>query len=123
MEVVFKFHSSQTKLAIKTNHTLAEELKEGANFTFKVGGFLCGVLALITDVGGQHRALMQDEHHGFLKVPIIQKIINMMWFANKSDEGIKYHIWFKPFPLPTLALVLTAVSVVLHHWVVTDVTS
>ena len=123
VEVVFKFHSSQTKSAIKKNCTLAEELKEGTNFAFKVGGFLCGVLALITDVGGQHRALVQDEHCGFLKAPIIQKIINMMWFANKNDEGIKYHIWFKPFPLPALALVLTVVSVMLHHWVVTDVTS
>ena len=39
MEVIFNFHSSQTKLAIKKNHTLAEELKEGANFAFKVGSF------------------------------------------------------------------------------------
>jgi len=55
---------------------------------------------------------MQDEHRGFLKVPIIQKIINTMWFANKNNEGIKHHTWFKPFPLPALALVLTVVSVV-----------
>ena len=63
--------------------------------------------------------LVQDERHGFLKAPIIQKIINMMWFTNKNNEGIKYHAWFKLFPLPALALVLTAVSVVLYHWVVT----
>jgi len=63
---------------------------------------------------GQHRAPIQDKRHGFLKVPIIQKVINTMWFANKNDEGIKHHAHFKPFPLPALALVLTAVSVVLH---------
>ena len=56
---------------------------------------------------------MQDERRGFLKVPIIQKIINTMWFANKNDEGIKHLVCFKPFPLPALALVLTAVSVIL----------
>jgi len=66
-------------------------------------------------VGGQHRALIQDKRRGFLKALIIQKIINTMWFANKNDEGIKQHSSFKPFPLPALALVLTAVSVVLHH--------
>ena len=58
--------------------------------------------------------LVQDDRHGFLKVPIIQKIVNTMWFANKNDEGIKYQTWFKPFPLPALALILTAVSVVFH---------
>ena len=62
--------------------------------------------------------LLQDECHGFLKAPIIQKIINIMWFANKNDEGIKHHTWFKPFPLPTLMLVLSAVSIILDvcHW-------
>jgi len=33
---MFNFHSSQTKSAIKKNHALAEELKEGASFAFKV---------------------------------------------------------------------------------------
>ena len=63
---------------------------------------------------------MQDERRGFLKAPIIQKIINTMWFANKNDEGIKHLVCFKPFPLPALVLVLTAVSVILctHDWVV-----
>ena len=36
MEVMFSFHSSQTKSVIKKHHVLAEELKEGANFAFKV---------------------------------------------------------------------------------------
>ena len=36
VEVMFNFHSSQTKTAIKKNHTLAEELKEGTSFAFKV---------------------------------------------------------------------------------------
>ncbi|KAI6017028.1 hypothetical protein EDC04DRAFT_2539615, partial [Pisolithus marmoratus] len=83
VEVVFGFHSSQSKSAIKKNQSLAEALKEGTNFAFKVS---------------------------FLKVPLIQKIINTMWFANKHDEGIMFPKHFKPFPYPTLMLVLTAVS-------------
>ena len=115
---MFSFHSSQTKSAIKKNRVLAEELKEGANFAFKVcwSPVECAGHCYWC-VGGQHRALIQDERHGFLKAPIIQKVINTMWFSNKNDEGIKNHSWFKLFPLPTLALVLAAVSVVLHHWV------
>ncbi|KIM68371.1 hypothetical protein SCLCIDRAFT_20295 [Scleroderma citrinum Foug A] len=89
------------KSAIKKNCALVEELTEGASFAFKVGDFL---------------ALVQDKHHGFLKAPIIQKIINMMWFANKNDEGIKYHAWFKPFPLPALTLVLTVIECCIDKW-------
>ncbi|KIM65439.1 hypothetical protein SCLCIDRAFT_112751, partial [Scleroderma citrinum Foug A] len=98
VEVMFNFHSSQTKMAIKKNRALAEELKEGANFAFKVW------------------VLLQDERRSFLKVPIIQKIINTMWFANKNDEGIKHHKWFKPFPLPALALVLSAIMCCIDEW-------
>ena len=36
-----------------------------------------------------------------------------MWFANKTDKGIKHHMHFKLFPLPALVLVLAAVGVVL----------
>ncbi|KIK13354.1 hypothetical protein PISMIDRAFT_36635, partial [Pisolithus microcarpus 441] len=75
IEVMFSFHSSQSKSAIKKNRSLAEVLKEGTNFAFKA--------------------------------PLIQKIINTMWFANKHDEGIMFPEHFKPFPYPTLALVLT----------------
>ncbi|KIM60699.1 hypothetical protein SCLCIDRAFT_44377, partial [Scleroderma citrinum Foug A] len=79
VEVMFNFHSSQTKMAIKKNCMLAEELKEGASFAFK-------------------------------------KTVNTMWFANKTDEGIKHHTWFKPFPLPALALVLTAIECCIDEW-------
>ena len=40
VEVMLKFHSSQTKSAIKKNCEMAEELKEGANFAFKVWYFM-----------------------------------------------------------------------------------
>ncbi|KAI6046650.1 hypothetical protein EDC04DRAFT_2597785 [Pisolithus marmoratus] len=83
--VTFGFHSSQSKSAIKKNHLLAEALKEGMNFAFKV--------------------------------PLIQKIINTMWFANKHNKGIMFPKHFKPFPYPTLALVLTAIECCIDEWV------
>ncbi|KAI5994855.1 hypothetical protein EDC04DRAFT_2586138, partial [Pisolithus marmoratus] len=84
VKVIFSFHSSQSKSTIKKNCSLAEVLKEGTNFAFKVMRLSQGTS--------------------------IQKIINTMWFANKHDEGIMFPEHFKPFPYPTLALVLTAVS-------------
>ncbi|KAI5981563.1 hypothetical protein EDD15DRAFT_2379389 [Pisolithus albus] len=91
-------HSSQSKSAIKKNRSLAEALKEGTNFAFK------------------HMAPMEEDRRGFLKAPLIQKIINTMWFANKHDEGVMFPEHFKPFPYPTLALVLTAIECCIDEW-------
>ncbi|KAI6166686.1 hypothetical protein EDD17DRAFT_1855258 [Pisolithus thermaeus] len=90
IKAIFGFHSSQSKSAVKKNQSLAEGLKEGMNFAFK--------------------AL------GFLKAPLIQKIINTMWFVNKHDDSIRFHKHFKPFPYPALALVLTAIECCIDEW-------
>lgn len=36
-----------------------------------------------------------------------------MWFKNKRDEGIIYQDYFKPLPIPSIALILTVVSIVI----------
>ncbi|KAI6023060.1 hypothetical protein PISMIDRAFT_105996, partial [Pisolithus microcarpus 441] len=95
VEAVYSFHSSQSKSAIKKNHALAEELKEGMNFAFKD----------------------EDGQRGFLKAPLIQKIMNMMWFANKHDDGVMFPDHFKPFPHLALALVLTSIECCIDEWV------
>ncbi|KAI6039286.1 hypothetical protein EDC04DRAFT_2603275 [Pisolithus marmoratus] len=61
----------------------------------------------------------EDGHWGFLKAPLIQKkIINMVWFANKHVDRVVFHTYFKPFPYPTLALVLAAMSGWwVHEWI------
>ncbi|KAI6041131.1 hypothetical protein EDC04DRAFT_2527900, partial [Pisolithus marmoratus] len=87
VEAIYGFYSSQSKSAIKKNQTLAEELKEETNFAFK-----------------------EDKCCRFLKAPLIQKITNTMWFANKHDDGMVHPEHFKPFPYPALALVLAGVS-------------
>ncbi|KAI6101925.1 hypothetical protein F5141DRAFT_1008579 [Pisolithus sp. B1] len=94
IEAIFGFHSSQSKSVIKKNWSLAEGLKEGTNFAFKVR---CNcALSLLA--------------------PLIQKIINMMWFANKHDDGVLFHKHYKPFPYPALALVLTAIECCIDEW-------
>ncbi|KAI6097689.1 hypothetical protein EV401DRAFT_2040449 [Pisolithus croceorrhizus] len=99
VKAMFSFHSSQSKNAIKKNWALAEGLKEGTNFAFK------------------HMSPEEDGQHGFLKVPLIQKIINTMWFMNKHDDSVMFHNYFKPFPYPALALVLTAIECCIDEWV------
>jgi hypothetical protein len=40
---------------------------------------------------------------------IIQKVVNLMWFRNKQDEGVVHEENFKPLSIQALALVLSAV--------------
>ncbi|KAI6012380.1 hypothetical protein EDC04DRAFT_2609504 [Pisolithus marmoratus] len=81
------------------NWALVEGLKEGTNFTFK------------------HMSAEEDRHWGFLKAPLIQKIVNTMWFATKHDNGVVFHTYFKPFPYPALALVLVVIECCIDEWV------
>ncbi|KAI6102422.1 hypothetical protein EDD16DRAFT_1479414, partial [Pisolithus croceorrhizus] len=101
VKAMFRFHSSQSRSAIKKNQTLAEGLKEGTNFAFKVWH------SLFAYHNGQR---------GFLKAPLIQKVINTMWFANKHDNGVVFHKHFKPFPYLALALVLAVIECCIDEW-------
>jgi len=47
---------------------------------------------------------------GLYQHPIIQKAVNIAFYANKQDEGVRYPQYFCPFPLTGVALVLTVVS-------------
>lgn len=46
---------------------------------------------------------------GIYQAKILQKVINVMWFRNKQDEGIVHATKFNPLTISALALVLTAV--------------
>ena len=46
---------------------------------------------------------------GIYQAKILQKVINVMWFHNKQDEGIVHATKFNPLTILALALVLTAV--------------
>ena len=47
---------------------------------------------------------------GIYNHPIIQKAVNKIWFNNKRDEGVIYQNYFNPISVPSIALILTAVS-------------
>lgn len=53
---------------------------------------------------------------GIYESPVIQEIINVMWFANKRDKGVVYGSYFKSgIPIVTIALVLTVVCYFLSN--------
>ena len=63
-----------------------------------------------------HFQALSDENgkrKGIYNHPVIQKAVNKMWFKNKRDEGIIYQDYFKPLPIPSIALILTAVSILI----------
>ena len=43
--------------------------------------------------------------------PIIQEVINIMWFRNKDDDGIVFREYFVPIPIEVIGLVLTVVRI------------
>ena len=72
---------------------------------------LCILTSSILIVDFQIHGASVELHKGLYCNKILQKIVNTMWFTNKHDKGIKYPEYFKPFPMPTLALNLTTISV------------
>ncbi|KIJ52823.1 hypothetical protein M422DRAFT_43124 [Sphaerobolus stellatus SS14] len=50
------------------------------------------------------------------RTPILQEIINEMWFSHAYDEGVTFTNDFKPIPLQTIALVLTVVEHLVDCW-------
>ncbi|KAJ7128799.1 hypothetical protein C8R43DRAFT_1134379 [Mycena crocata] len=87
-ELVYGFKTGQNKKVIAFNRKLAEDLKEGSSFAFK------------------HVA----DKKGLYKHRILQMAINVMWFANRRDEGPCHPEFFQPFPVKGLALVLTVIE-------------
>jgi hypothetical protein len=52
-----------------------------------------------------------NRRKGLYKAKIIQKCANVMWFANRKDEGAMYPELFGPiFPRPAFAFILTVVG-------------
>ncbi|KAF8233249.1 hypothetical protein L208DRAFT_1267700, partial [Tricholoma matsutake] len=99
IETFYGFESGHNHKIIVHNHQIAEELKEGHTFIYKI----------------THAKLM--ERKGLYQSKLIQKVVNAMWFRNKQDKGISYSFYFNPFTIPALALVLTAIECCIDEWI------
>lgn len=104
VNLVYGFKTGQNKKTIAFNRKLAEDLKEGSAFAFKV----C--------VHGQRLRYANTsqnvkEKKGLYKNPIFQMVFNAMWFANRKDEGVTHPDLFNPAPVAAFALTLAAVRI------------
>ncbi|KAG1796856.1 hypothetical protein EV424DRAFT_1274860, partial [Suillus variegatus] len=90
----YGFQASNSMEVIRSNQDLVESLKMGSVFVFK----------------------NPSSKSGIYKTKLLQQGINVMWFLNRSDEGIIYHKYFNPMPVKTIALVLTMIECCINEW-------
>jgi hypothetical protein len=118
VEGLYGFNSGHGRKAIAANRKLAEELKRERGFIYKVYvSFLLRMCfnCLIIKTISINSETDEPERKGMYLHPIIQKAVNVMWFQNKRDEGVQFTEMFKPFPIPAIAFVLTAVRIIYIH--------
>jgi len=48
-----------------------------------------------------------DTRKGLFENPVLQRTINNQWFGDAHAEGVVFHLYYNPMPLPTMALVFT----------------
>ncbi|KAF5369575.1 hypothetical protein D9758_002484 [Tetrapyrgos nigripes] len=94
VDIAYGFETSRKDSIIKENRDLAYQLKSSLAFTYR----------------------RPEERKGLYQHRIILKIVNMVWFKNITDEGVRY-TEYNPFPLHGLALVLTAVECAIDEWI------
>ncbi|KAG2356708.1 hypothetical protein BDR07DRAFT_1533977, partial [Suillus spraguei] len=73
----YGFQASNSMEVIRKNRDLAESLKSSLAFVFKDWSLKLGIY----------------------KIELLQEGINLMWFMNRTDEGIVYHKYFNPMPV------------------------
>lgn len=54
-----------------------------------------------------------EARSGFAQHKIISEILHEVWFMNKTALGVEFANYFKPISLATLALIFSAVRVLL----------
>ncbi|KAI0287572.1 hypothetical protein BC826DRAFT_1117581 [Russula brevipes] len=100
----YEFRTSQSSKSREYNLKRAAALKDDLNFTYKSLKF-CQPDGLVA------------ERKGLYQNVIIQKAVNIIWFAHRRDEGVEFPGYFHPFPLNAIALVLTAIECGIDEWI------
>jgi len=96
----YGFNTSRAPDIIGQNVNLARALITKATFIYRV--FKIG------DHG--YRPRYPYRH------PIIQTVVNILWFQDKDDVGVVFHEYFDPIPLKVIALVAAVVECCIDGW-------
>jgi Domain of unknown function (DUF6532) len=109
----YKIDSQGSKREIRD---VVEQLLEGGRFIYKVCGIALFHFLITTnhndDLHFYKRWQDSATKKGIFRAPLIQTIINKVWFKNREDDGV-IHPEFsenEALPLATIAFVLTVVS-------------
>lgn len=97
VESLYGFDTSRAPDSISRNAGLAQALLTNMAFIYREPNFGA------------------TPHHPY-RHPIIQKAINMLWFHSNDGDGIVFHEFFTPIPIPTIALILTVIECCISEW-------
>ncbi|KAF8506130.1 hypothetical protein JB92DRAFT_2964787 [Gautieria morchelliformis] len=66
----------------------------------------------------KHTLVYRDHEarKGLFETPCLIHILQTQWFADPHDEGVAFHLYFNPIPLPTMALVFMAIENCIDEW-------
>ncbi|KAF8488237.1 hypothetical protein JB92DRAFT_3017747 [Gautieria morchelliformis] len=66
----------------------------------------------------KHTLVYRDHEarKGLFETPCLIHILQTQWFSDPHDEGVAFHLYFNPIPLPTMALVFTAIENCIDEW-------
>ncbi|KAH9029782.1 hypothetical protein EDB83DRAFT_1858208 [Lactarius deliciosus] len=96
VEVFYGFDTRHTTDSISKNATLAQ--------------------ALLSDRSFVHMQPNLDPPWRPYQHLVIQKAINTTWFRKRVDDGILFHEYFSPLPIPAIAFAITLIECCIDEW-------
>ncbi|KIM50687.1 hypothetical protein SCLCIDRAFT_144848, partial [Scleroderma citrinum Foug A] len=95
VKTMYGLENSCKNVDVMKNKHLVDDLKDQLGFCYK-------------SLGDPARNILRQ---GLYKHHIIQKAVDILFYANKKDKGVLFPEYFSPFPLPGLGLILTVVFI------------
>jgi hypothetical protein len=94
----------------------AQNNQKKVEYLLNKKSFYCQVRCDVLTCPNSHRYIKDTANRtGDFKHPVIQAIVNGVWFCDSNAHGIKFsHYFTSHLPLPALAFVLTLVSVLIR---------
>ncbi|KAH9857337.1 hypothetical protein C2E23DRAFT_693633, partial [Lenzites betulinus] len=131
LDIELAYTSEIINLLTRYSWNLRGEVKNAARANVQGAfGFKSGASA-VTQAGNRKRALQlrcartftygviddnPELNDGLYEAEILQIVINRVFYKSSEDDGISLADVYDPFPVPGLALVLTAIQCAIDEW-------
>ncbi|KAF8576837.1 hypothetical protein K439DRAFT_1300073, partial [Ramaria rubella] len=57
-----------------------------------------------------------DNRTGLFETPLLPCLIRNQWFNKPNVEGVSFHVYFNPVPLPLMALTFVVIENCIDKW-------